>query len=583
MKHGIIALLLILLLMIIGCKGEHRYPQSLLAADSLSNVNPDSAIRVLQALGQEMVGAPEPDQKYYQLLTIKAKDKAYQSTVSTDSIETLLRYYEDGGDKKLLSTAYYYAGRVYSDAHDAPTALSYYQKSLDAMQDNDLQLKSVIYSQMGYLFLYQYLFVEAEQCFNDSYRCGEELNDTLDMLYAYRDLAITYLWQNKYDLCLETLKKGEKMASVTTYDKMKVQIAQHTAGTYVDLKDYAQAKKYMQLPIEQIEYTDSSSVYNIMMKIYDGTNNVDSVLYYADGIQRFGSVYARQKAAKFLTAIFNKQGKSEKTEAFFRQYLQLSDSITNMTKTAELQRALSAYNYQKKDSEKKELQMSNTIKEFALCLMVILIIASVVISYLIYLRRREAIKGKIRRINELQKARYKESEAFIKENDKKIEELQSQIIFLANDRIALEDDIRKKTGELEKHKAQLESLNAIAQAFQNEHKRAAITIRSSSIHSIAIKKAEINSILNENDWNQAEEIILSNYPDFRDRLWGLHNFSKQEYRVTLLLKLQIEPAQIATLTAHTKSAITQTRTRLYKKCFGTEGSADQWDEFVNSL
>ena len=102
---------------------------------------------------------------------------------------------------------------------------------------------------MGYLFLDQYLYEEAEQCFNDSYRCGEELNDTLDMLYAQKDLAMTYQWQNKYRECLEVLKKAETMALLTPYTRMKVLIAQEAASVANDLKDFNETRKEIQLPL----------------------------------------------------------------------------------------------------------------------------------------------------------------------------------------------------------------------------------------------------------------------------------------------------------------------------------------------
>ena len=137
--------------------------------------------------------------------------------------------------------------------------------------------------------------------------------------------------------------------------------------------------------------------------------------------------------------------------------------------------------------------------------------------------------------------------------------------------------------ELESYKKRLLSLNAIAKADLSEHERAGMEIINSSIRKQVLEKAESEQILSQVEWHEVENTICKNYQDFRERLFTLYQFSKQEYHVTLLLKLQIEPAQIAILTAHTKAAITQTRTRLYKKCFGIKGTADQWDEFVNSL
>ncbi len=188
-----VALVLVLLL-IAGCTGSRQYPSALLTADSLADYQPDSALELLKRIEPEMADASKPVQAYYQLLRIKAVDKTEQMAVTTDSIDAIVSYYEDEGDPSLLSMAYYYAGRVYSEENDAPTALSYFQKSLDAMESKEnLQLQTVIYSQMGYLFLYQRIFKEAENCFFKSIECGEELNDTIDVIYGLKDLADTYL------------------------------------------------------------------------------------------------------------------------------------------------------------------------------------------------------------------------------------------------------------------------------------------------------------------------------------------------------------------------------------------------------
>ena len=120
----------------------------------------DSAVAILNQIAPEMNTASESVRRYYQLLRIEADDKTDKIDISPDSIKDLVHYYEEDGDEAMLPKAYYYAGRVYSDLNEAPISLSYFQKSLKAMEDNgtnDLHLQSVIYSQMGYLYLFQYI------------------------------------------------------------------------------------------------------------------------------------------------------------------------------------------------------------------------------------------------------------------------------------------------------------------------------------------------------------------------------------------------------------------------------------------
>ena len=94
---------------------EGRYPRVLLQADSLAEVAPDSALRLLDGWADSVPTVPERVRMYYRLLTVKAADKAYITHTSDSIIRPVLDYYEQEGDRRLLPEAYYYAGRVYRD------------------------------------------------------------------------------------------------------------------------------------------------------------------------------------------------------------------------------------------------------------------------------------------------------------------------------------------------------------------------------------------------------------------------------------------------------------------------------------
>lgn len=259
----------------------------------------------------------------------------------------------------------------------------------------------------------------------------------------------------------------------------------------------------------------------------------------------------------------------ELADQSFQKYLDYSDSVKNITKTEELQRVYSLYNYQRKEAENEKLKYDNRIKKGLLWTLLIFVTILSFATYLIYIIRKSNNQEKVKRIKALQAERYRKSQAFIEENNQKISQLESQIT--------------EHETQLEVYKNRLLSLNAIAIADMNEKERANNVIKNSDIRKSVIKKAAENTILTDDDWMQVKKIINDNYPEFNERLFLLHNFSTQEYHVALLTKLQISPSGIATLTAHTKSSITLTKSRLYKKCFGEKGSAEQWDAFVNSL
>lgn len=89
--------------------------------------------------------------------------------------------------------------------------------------------------------------------------------------------------------------------------------------------------------------------------------------------------------------------------------------------------------------------------------------------------------------------------------------------------------------------------------------------------------------LNNDDWAELKEQVDSVYTGFSDRLYSLYRMSDQDMHVSLLIKMRIQPKDIATLTAHSKESVASTRSRLYQKVFGKKGSTRDWDDFILSI
>lgn len=89
--------------------------------------------------------------------------------------------------------------------------------------------------------------------------------------------------------------------------------------------------------------------------------------------------------------------------------------------------------------------------------------------------------------------------------------------------------------------------------------------------------------MNQSDWQELTEAVDGLYSGFSEKLFSLYRMSEQDYHVSLLIKVRIQPKDIATLTAHSKESIASTRSRLYQKVFGKKGSTKDWDDFVLSI
>ena len=101
MKRILELVILLFVFSLYACK-DRSYPRILVAADSLTYANPDSAITLLKQLKIQISHGSEATQMYYRLLQIKANDKAYVTHTSDSAILPIVRYYEKKKSKAHL-------------------------------------------------------------------------------------------------------------------------------------------------------------------------------------------------------------------------------------------------------------------------------------------------------------------------------------------------------------------------------------------------------------------------------------------------------------------------------------------------
>ena len=115
--------------------------------------------------------------------------------------------------------------------------------------------------------------------------------------------------------------------------------------------------------------------------------------------------------------------------------------------------------------------------------------------------------------------------------------------------------------------------------IQLEHTKT-MTIRDADIYQYLLSTTKVMS---ETEQHEAWELINKVYPDFLPTLQKLGVEKEQDMKVCLLLKMGFKPSRIAALVSRSDSAIANTRARLYKKVFGKDGKAEDWDKFIISL
>lgn len=210
-----------------SCSVRGGYKSVLTDIDSLTEIDADSACSRLKALEKDMTGAPEDVRAYYNLLCVKADDKAYKKHKSDSVINEVVEYYESMGSEH-MPEAYYYAGRVNCELGNNDKAIFFFHKALlgDSLDITD-KLKSRIYAQIGYIYLRNSLFEESKKMQELAYFYCKQIGDTLGMRYCREDINIidslshiyTVSQESRQELLLKIQQINEKAKIKTLSNK----------------------------------------------------------------------------------------------------------------------------------------------------------------------------------------------------------------------------------------------------------------------------------------------------------------------------------------------------------------------------
>ena len=196
-----------------------------------------------------------------------------------------------------------------------------------------------------------------------------------------------------------------------------------------------------------------------------------------------------------------------------------------------------------------------------------------VVTIMISRRKVLDLQKRLDKVRVLQETQQAQSRQNIAQNEAKILELETLLKKLGDENSLLRL-------ELEEKKATLDYNNKVA-IIENEKRQQAETVIFSSAVYHRIQECLNNGrSLAHQDWTELTELVNSIYTGFTEKLYSLYRMSEQDYHVSLLIKVRVQPKDIALLTAHSKESIASTRARLYQKVFGQKGSSKDWDDFV---
>lgn len=517
-------------LLMVSCQPKYALKGKLLLIDSMSEKDPITAQQMIKEAKQ---GGDYP-LPILSLLEFKAKNNANQDIRKDSSAFQSLPFIKSKGDKLLLAMNYYYIGRYYAVNNDAPQAIKSFDLADSIIRRNydkkSLTLKVKIASQEGYIYYYRYLINEAMLSFVKSYKYSSQLKDTTNMIFCLKDIASCYAdnhQRNKsIELCRRALQLSQESSDTLMHTIISTQLARH----YNEIGQTKEAHYFLQYSLDHPYQKDLTTVYYIAEAVYKALGMNDSMMFYLKKLEKQDDPYAKQAASQELVQYYLQAGDLANTKKQLNNYILYTDSINQLASTDAVEKAKALYDYTLHEEKSRHLEKQNQKMRETIIVAssIALLIIITLISYLYNNKQRN------------EKLRYK----------------------------------------LEIYKQRI-SANA-----NNKRERQAIDIYSNPVFSNIIKRinsSESNKHLNHQYWQEIYAELERLVPNFLSDLRKLCKMSENEEHVCILIMLGFAPKDISELTAHSRSSISLTRKRLYKRAFGSEGNPADWDKIIKNL
>lgn len=549
-----ILLILFTLLSFTACSHDssERYAREARLADSC----PAIAVGLLDSLRNGQLD--EDDRAYINFLYLKARDKAFLQHTS-DSIVLQLSDYLDSHDPDWKAEGLYTAGRIYSDFGDYPTALEFYNRALELLQETpDLKLKSKLLSQTACIMTDLRLYDQAIPLTKQAIEISRQLGDSINEVYDKYQLSVIYLAVdsiNSASIILQNVLDSYKAIPKTEVATTKMYLAKcrYNEGLYREAAQLISESKN-DIDSLNLNYLLSLGCYTFIQ-----TQQIDSAYIYATEL--INATNNDNKHIGFHTILLPEVRQFLSQDSVLSYTLHYGQTLeanlnNNSAEAAIVQQ--SKYNYHWHERKRTEAERSKLNASIYLCIALLCIIVLVCIILIIMLRltrKRMQLKMALQHLDVLQS---KLEHRPLANNDNLSKDHVSRP--QDNSNVSLREQLRQK----------------LFQLCESTCNRPPIPdgILTSTVYERLTRYADNGNPIPDYSplWHQLHRLIevsSCNYKEHLNILTG-GKLSTDEFNTTLLIKCGFSPSQIATLLGRHRNSIVSRRSQLGLKIFGTK-------------
>ena len=561
LKRTVLSLSLIV--MTLSCS-EHR-DEKILLADSLSLACPDSAMAIMDSIGQTKDRLSRSERMYYELIRAKVQNRAYVDFTTDSVMLEVADYYDHHGTANERMLAHYLLGCTYRDLKEAPMSLQCYYDAVEAADtlssDCDYSTLMSIWGQIASILDNQYMPMEELEALNKYQKYALLNGDTLNYI---RGIELCVGAYNLMDDTVNILKTSEK--AIQTYQKhgyfqQAARVLPSSIYVWLNRQDYAKVHQLQQI------YETQSGLFDEYGNIAKGKEHYyyGKGLYYL-GIEKFDSAefffrkvpsnkfkYDSQRGMLKLYLLIGDQDSIEKYSALLGY---ASDEYFTGQQAQAMHQAKGMYDYSR--NQKLAIQKEQESLRYKYTVYSVLLIAIIALFALFRI-----FKG----INDRKTARIASLASQYSDSLKHIEDIRDELLLVKTDKDRFVEMRQQEIDRLERQLAEYHK--QVREMTVSDHLNALLK---SAI--VATFKAMGNGTRNasESDWRTLCQTIELYLPNFYSDVIQNGNLTDQEIRTCILVLIDIGNIETSNILGTSPSRISTAKASSNRKLFGDDSA-----------
>ena len=573
-----LAILLLVGFMLIFRRESAQIRTDLLLADSLMVDKPDSALSLLQQIGDSKHLSKE-ENALYALLMTQAQFKNHQPPISDSLLRIAYEYYIPGNDSLRKAQTYLYQARIDENSENKTEALKNYRKaSAAALPTKNYDLLALIYNRWGGLLALQTTYDEALKVLQKSLAYSFLNKDTTKQVYALRDIGKSYSALNKHNQALYYYERALKLAELKKNTSQISDVCAVIAYVYKCTGEYDKGLSSVDRSFSLLR--NPAYLWNrrsLKGDLFMRKEVYDSAAYYIDLSREKGNLNSEAVYNQLMSELEKRKGNYEKAVGYSRAYIDCLSKIVDKQRETAIARLQKKYDYSVMKNENSQLKISGQKRDNVILVIGIIAIITVALFIYYYNRKRAVKRAMKQEIRKMEDDLVNQRLIYTQERTIEMQKHQNELLKKEKEmgaRISEKTEALKQHQEKERElKEHLFQMDAIVRKINTFN----------SMKPLQRSRSESQFTLSYGELSNLEEAVNLCYDNFTERLRKeFPKLKDDDIHLCCLIKMKVPYKNIMSLLDTNELALKKRRYRIKHDKMELGEDIASLDEFLST-